>query len=129
LPPSSTCSTVKDDKSKSKEQLEMPELPLPIHEYFEGNRGFDVDRMLAAFASDAIVRDEGDVHVGERSIRAWIEKATVSNAAVATPRTSTADGDRHEVEADVTGDFSGSPVELTFRFRVSDGAIAELEIG
>ena len=39
------------------------------------------------------------------------------------------DADRPVITAHVTGDFPGSPVDLTYRFVVIDGAIAALSIG
>ncbi len=35
----------------------------------------------------------------------------------------------HEVRAKVTGQFPGSPITLTFAFRMKDDRIAALEIG
>lgn len=61
-------------------------LPQPIAAYFNSNRTFDVDGMLAPFADDAIVHDEKQVHRGTKAIRAWIEEATVGNKAIATPK-------------------------------------------
>lgn len=105
------------------------DLPPPIQSYFDGNPTFDVDGMLAPFASDAIVRDEAHEHRGTTAIRAWIAQATVGNKAIATPQTVVSGGDRHRVTAEVAGEFKGSPVTLTFDFVLTDGRIAALEIG
>ena len=104
-------------------------LPAPLQTYFAANQNFDVESMLAPFAPDAIVRDERKTHQGTDAIRAWIEQATIANKAIATPTAIHTDGDRHTITATVAGAFKGSPITLTFRFRVEGERIAELEIG
>lgn len=106
----------------------MPALPKPIGDYFEANRSFDVDRMLAPFAPDALVHDERRDHRGTDEIRAWIEQATVGTRAIATPQAVVAEGDKHHVTAEVAGAFPGSPIALTFHFRLGEAGIAELAI-
>lgn len=103
-------------------------LPQPIAAYFKANTTFDVDAMLAPFTGDAIVRDEARTHRGTAEIRAWIGEATVGNQAVATPQEIRTEGDRQHVTARVEGAFKGSPVMLTFHFRLDDTHIVELEI-
>lgn len=107
----------------------MPDpIPAPVATYFAGNARFDVDAMLASFAPDAVVADERRTHVGLEAIRAWIVSATVDNRAVATPRQIGRDADDVTAVAEVTGDFAGSPVTLTFRFTLADGLIVRLDI-
>jgi SnoaL-like domain len=103
-------------------------LPQPIDAYFAANSTFDVDAMLAPFAADAIVQDEGGTHKGAAAIRAWIERATVGNQAVSVPRAIRTENDTHHVTARVEGAFQGSPITLTFHFRLKGGQITELEI-
>lgn len=106
----------------------MPSLPTPIRTYFNANGDLDVDAMLAPFAADAIVRDEQRTHRGTEAIRGWIEQASIGNQAIAVPLTIRSDGDAHHVTARVAGAFPGSPVTLSFHFRLDAGHIAELEI-
>jgi len=105
-----------------------PDLTAPLRAYFAANAVFDVDGMLAPFAPDAIVRDERETHRGLDAIRTWIIQATLGNRAVASPRAIRSDGDRHRVTAEVSGAFPGSPITLTFTFRIRDGRIVALEI-
>lgn len=107
----------------------MTRLPSPISAYFEANARLDADAMLAPFAAEAIVRDEGNIHRGNAEIGAWIRQASIATSAVATPTTSHCADDVHLVTAEVSGAFAGSPIELPLRFRLRDGQIAELEIG
>ena len=107
----------------------MLSAPIPIQAYFQANADLDVSGMLAPFSPDAIVRDERRIHRGSDEIRAWIEQATIDNQAIAVPQTTQSDGDAHQVRAQVSGTFAGSPITLSFRFRLDGDRIAELEIG
>ncbi len=107
----------------------MLSLPTPIRTYFEANAKLDTGAMLAPFASYAVVRDERRTHRGTDAIRAWIEQANVGNQAIAVPQAVRSDGDAHYVTAHVAGAFAGSPITLSFYFRLDGGCIAELEIG
>jgi hypothetical protein len=84
---------------------------------------------LHAFAPDAIVRDEGHRHIGHAAIDAWWRDVTAKYQAVAEPLEVNTTDDVHHVRAKVTGQFSGSPITLTFAFRMKDDRIAALEIG
>jgi hypothetical protein len=104
-------------------------LPLPIEAYFEANSRLEADAMLAPFAPDALVRDDGHTHRGSAAIADWIGEASLAFQAVAEPRSSRVEDGAHVVTAEVSGGFPGSPLALPFRFRLSGGRIAELEIG
>jgi hypothetical protein len=107
----------------------MLALPTPIKAYFQANAALNVGGMLAPFAPNGIVRDERRTHRGTDEVRAWIKQATIDAQAVAVPQAIESDGDAHQVRAQVSGAFPGSPVTLTFRFRLDANRIAELEIG
>lgn len=107
----------------------MPSLPAPIRAYFKANGDLDTSAMLAPFAADAVVRDEAQTHRGTDAIRAWIEQSNKANQAIAVPQEIRSDGDSHDVTAQVSGAFTGSPITLSFRFRLDGDRIAELEIG
>lgn len=103
-------------------------LPTPIAAYAAANARLDADAMLASFAPDAVVRDDGGRHAGRDEIRAWIGAATIAARAVFTPETWREEDGRIVVEGPTVGDFPGSPIRFTFRFTLRDGAIAGLEI-
>lgn len=63
-------------------------LPRPIADYVEANARLDVDDMLAAFAADAVVKDEAREHRGHAEIKSWIESATIAARAIFTDRKS-----------------------------------------
>lgn len=96
-----------------------------IQAYFDAEGAAPLD----AFASDAIVVDEGHRHLGHAAIDAWWRDATAKYQAVAEPLEVNTKDDAHEVRAKVTGQFPGSPITLTFAFRMKDDRIAALKIG
>ena len=103
-------------------------LPSPIQAYFDANAHLDAAGMLTSFADDAVVRDEGHIHEGVDAVQAWIERTSIRLPAIAVPRAIRSDGESHHVTAQVSGDFAGSPVTLSFRFRLNGDRIAELDI-
>ncbi|WP_442678630.1 hypothetical protein ACSBM8_14090 [Sphingomonas sp. ASY06-1R] len=84
--------------------------------------------MDAAVSGPAIVRDEHCVRKGQQAIFAWIERANIAASAVAAPRAIRSAANEHEVTAEVSGAFPGSPVLLTLHFVIRDDQIAELAI-
>jgi hypothetical protein len=103
-------------------------LPAPIQAYFEANARVDARAMLAPFAQHAVVRDEGRTHQGADAIRIWIEQTIMGLQAIAVPQATWSEDDSHRVTAQVSGAFAGSPITISFHFRLSGGRIAELEI-
>jgi hypothetical protein len=103
-------------------------LPAPIRGYFEANARLDARAMLVTFARDAVVRDEGRTHQGSDAIRTWIEQTSMGLQAIAVPQATWSEDDSHRVTAQVSGAFAGSPITLSFHFRLSGGRIAELGI-
>ena len=49
-------------------------LPEPLTEYFNATNEHDVAGVLACFAAEAIVEDEGKEHLGPAAIGKWIEE-------------------------------------------------------
>lgn len=103
-------------------------LPPPIAAYVEANARLDADGMLAPFAPDAVVLDDGGRHAGRESLRRWIRSATIDNRAVFSPGAWREEDGRIVVDGVTTGEFPGSPIRLTFRFALDGGAITALEI-
>ena len=46
-------------------------LPSPIQAYFEADKDPAGTAPASAFAIDAVVKDEGKMHVGRKAIAAW----------------------------------------------------------
>lgn len=107
----------------------MPALPPPVAAYVEAANRLDAEAMLAPFAPDAAVRDEGRDHHGHGAIRAWIVETNRRFRVRVTPLTFTPTDAGGVMTARVEGDFPGSPATLTYRFALAGGRIAGLEIG
>lgn len=105
-----------------------PPLPKPIEDYVAGAARLDVDAMLAPFAPDAVVHDDGGRHQGHAELRRWLQDAVVAAEAVFTPDAVRREGEQVVVEGLTHGAFKGSPIRFTKRFTLEDEAIKTLEI-
>lgn len=103
-------------------------LPPPILAYFDADERNDRAALIKVFAPDAVVTDEGRSHVGRDAIGAWWSAAKATYQNTTEPLEMTERGDVTEILARVAGQFPGSPVTLTFAFRVGDDRITGLEI-
>src|SRR3954471_13978351 len=52
------------------------QLPFPLAAYYAAKNKHEVAAMLAPFADDAVVKDEGSEYHGTSAIRSWIEETT-----------------------------------------------------
>ena len=105
------------------------QLPEPIQSYFEADRQGDDAGLARAFATDALVKDEGAAYRGLEAIGAWWRATKAQYDHKAEPFDAIATEDGTYVQAMVSGKFPGSPATLTYRFRLAGDRIAELEIG
>jgi hypothetical protein len=105
-------------------------IDLPIlQRYFQAQSAHDIEAMVACFAADATVRDEGRDIIGTDAIRAWKVETSVKYRIVVEPLESHSEAGKTIVVAEVSGTFPGSPLNLTYRFGLSaDGRIRSLEI-
>jgi ketosteroid isomerase-like protein len=104
-------------------------LPEPIADYFTAKNIRDIDAMLAPFAEQAVVKDEGQELRGRAAIRAWMEETT-GKYGVTVEATGVEGKDGSTVvTALVSGNFPGSPAELRYVFELTEREIARLEIG
>lgn len=104
------------------------ELPIPIAAYVAANARLDVDGMLAPFAADAVLRDNGTRFRGKAELRRLFEEGVVAVKAIFTPDMIRHEDGRVVVEGPAHGDFPGSPIRFTYRFTLEDGAIKAVEI-
>jgi hypothetical protein len=108
--------------------MSVSTLPRPIATYFAADRANDLDALSQVFADDALVHDEAHDYRGIAAIRAWKHESQetyqytveVLDATVAAPST--------VVRARLTGNFPGSPAELTYTFTLANDKITTLEI-
>lgn len=106
------------------------DLPGKLAAYFAAQNLHDIDAIVACFTPDARVQDEGEDIVGPEAIRVWKEATSAKYKVTAEPLESRAEAGRTVVVAQVSGNFPGSPANLTYRFGLAeDGRINALGIG
>jgi hypothetical protein len=104
-------------------------LPKGIEAFFEAMNARDVDAVAACFVDGAVMKDEGRVHVGPADISGWLKTASFERHVVSTPRSWRRDGGVDVVVASIAGNFPGSPIDLSYRFRMTGDRVSGLEIG
>ena len=108
----------------------MPlDLPEPLPRYFAAQNALDADVMTACFAPDAVVHDEGGTYSGNEAIRGW-KRDTIAKYGISIDALQASQqGDKTIVIARVTGNFPGSPANLTYEFGIApNGLIRPLDI-
>ncbi len=104
-------------------------LPDPIITFFAVSNGADAVSLDQCFAEDAVVQDEKQVHHGRAAIGAWLRAARRKYAYTVQPLDVALQDSGLKIRARVSGNFPGSPVELSHLFRLSGDRIEFLEIG
>ena len=104
-------------------------LPRMLADYFAATNAHDVGAMIAAFAEDATVHDEGRDHAGVAAIRAWMKETIEKYDYKVEPVESSRSGSRAVVLVSLRGKFPGSPITLQYAFTLAGQKIARLEIG
>ena len=100
-----------------------------LERYFAATNQHDVAGMLADLTDDAVVKDEGHEHCGAPAIRKWMQETIRKYDFRAEPTRAAREHDRTAVSVSVSGDFPGSPIALTYWFKLDGQKIARLEIG
>jgi hypothetical protein len=104
------------------------ELPEPIAAYFDADKRGG-DPVAQCFTAHAVVKDEGQTHIGLAAIKAWKTAASARYSYASEPFAMEQKEDGgYAVTSRLTGNFPGSPVNLRFVFRLEGGKIATLEI-
>jgi hypothetical protein len=104
-------------------------LPLPAAYVLHMNAR-EYEAFSNLFAPDAVVHDEGYEHHGPAAIRAWIEEAHRKYQPMFEPNSYKEEdgGSVCVISGMVSGDFDGSPLELSHRMEIADGKIVGLRI-
>jgi hypothetical protein len=101
-------------------------LPAPVAAYFAAEH--DPEALARCFASHAVMKDDGHTYSGLDAIKSFMAEASAKYNATSVPFAMEREDGLQVVRASVTGNFPGSPIELSYRFRLDDGLIASLEI-
>jgi hypothetical protein len=100
-----------------------------LERYFAATNRHDVAGMIADFADDAAVKDEGREHRGIPAIREWMTETIRKYEFSAEPTNVARANDGTAVSVTVSGSFPGSPIALSYWFKLEGQKIARLEIG
>ena len=103
-------------------------LPEPVAAYLSANNRHDIEAMLVPFATDAVVKDEGQERRGRAAIREWMEETTRRSQPVLEAKETVSKGRSTVVTALVSTAFGGAPVRLRFAFELDGRQIVRLEI-
>lgn len=101
-------------------------LPQPIAAYFAAEN--NPEALAHCFTAKAVMKDDGHTYTGVDEITAFMAAASARYSATTVPLTLQREHGAQVVRAQVTGNFPGSPIDLSYRFRLERGLIASLEI-
>jgi len=101
-------------------------LPEPIAAYFAAEH--KPEALAHCFTAHAILKDDGHTHTGIDAIKAFMAEASARYSATSVPFAIEREDAFQLVRAHVSGNFPGSPIDLSYRFRLERGLIASLEI-
>ena len=101
-------------------------LPNAIADLAKAQNNFDSVAYANCFSPTAVVFDEGRTHKGKTQIRQWIDKANKEYQTVMKPLEYAAS--QEILKAEISGNFLGSPIVLSYHFELQNGLIASLKI-
>lgn len=106
-----------------------PPVPEIISRYQAAHDRRDASTALVSFTADAVVADDGATYTGAEEIRRWLETAASEFTYTRTLIGAEQEDDRTWiVHNNLTGDFPGGTVDLSYRFVLRDGLIERLDI-
>jgi ketosteroid isomerase-like protein len=103
-------------------------LPTPIQAYLHADASGDIAAVAACFTDDAQVSDEGQWIRGVAAIEDWKRRSKAKYRYAVEPLSVAAQAEIVRMLARLTGDFPGSPLEVTYTFKLRGDRIASLEI-
>jgi len=102
-------------------------LPIVISDLVKAQNNFDSASYVNCFNETAVVFDEGKTHKGKKEIKNWIGKAQKVYQVTMKPLEYSET--KQILDAEISGNFSGSPLVLSYQFELQDGRIQSLKIG
>jgi SnoaL-like domain len=105
------------------------QLPAPVERYIQIANSGTPEAVPECFASDAIVRDEGETYEGVAAITNWVAATKKKYGHTITPLELAERDGESVLKARLAGSFPGSPVMVNFKFVLADGKIRSLVIG
>lgn len=101
-------------------------LPNVIADLAKAQNNLDSVAYSNCFSETALVFDEGKIHKGKKAIQQWIKKANEQYQTVMKPLAYSAKDET--LKAEVSGNFPGSPIVLSYQLELKDGLIQSLKI-
>ena len=108
--------------------ISFPRLPVVVSRYFEAANRHDISATTGCFTRAAAVHDQFGCHEGRAAIRRWVRETTRKYGPTFVLLKPAATDAHVAVTVSVSGHFPGSPVQLTFHFRLQRRKIAALTI-
>src|SRR5580700_2021167 len=103
-------------------------VPPLVAVYVEATNGFDLERLVAAFADDALVNDQLRDYWGKTAIRDWAERDIIGERLTIAVTKVVKHYDNFIVTADIDGNFDKrglpDPLVLAFYFAPCNNLIA-----
>ena len=103
-------------------------LPRIINDYVNASNAHDVKSVVACFADNALVHDEGKDFRGKKVIEDWITKTIEKYKFQFKPVSIREDNAEVVVAVEVSGTFDGSPITLDYHFTIEGNKIVSLTI-
>lgn len=104
----------------------MKNLPKVIEDLVKAQDNFDSNAYANCFTETAVVFDEGKTHNGRKEIEKWIDKANTAYQATMKPINYSET--EQILEAEISGNFPGSPIVLSYQFEIINQQIQSLKI-
>ena len=111
---------------------QAPPLPQLVAAYVEATNSFDLERLLAAFAEDALVNDQLRDYSGREAIREWAARDIIGQGLTMEVTSAIEHYGNFIVTANVNGTFDKrglpDPLVLAFYFTLHGDQIVQLII-
>lgn len=103
-------------------------LPKVITELVKTQNSFDSVAYANCFSETAVAFDEGKTHNGRKEIEQWIADANNRYQSIMEPVSFEENGTESILKAEVSGNFPGSPLILSYHLQIADELIQSLKI-
>jgi len=101
-------------------------LPKVVADLIKEQNNFDSVAYANCFSETAVVFDEDKTHNGRKEIENWIEKANKDYQATMKPLEYS--NTEEILKAEVSGNFPGSPIVMSYHLKLKDELIQSLKI-
>ena len=103
-------------------------LPKVVADLVKAQNNYDSIAYSCCFSETAVVFDEGRTYNGRKEIERWIAEANTQFKTVMKPVSLEERATESILKAEISGNFDGSPVLLTYHFELKEGLIHSLKI-